>query len=96
MKLGKSFNFHKPRLLNLLLTFLILCLPILREQYNNGEYVTYYRPIVVMIDYFQRPQQPHLLLIMAIFVSVVYFVTFLSIACIYRFILPVFKNLGPK
>ena len=96
MKCGKCFTFLKPRLQNILLTFLILCLPILREQYNNGEYVTWYRPIVVMIDYFQRPQQPHLLLIMAIFLLAVYLVASLAIAIALKFILPVLKNLRVK
>ena len=72
--MDKRIAFLKPRLFNLLLTLLVLCLPILREQYNNGQYVTYYRPITVIIDYFQHFQQPHLLLVMAIFILIVYFV----------------------
>ncbi len=94
MKSGKSFNFLKPRLLSILLTFFVLCLPLFREQYNNGEYVAWYRPIVVIINYFQEPQQPHLLLIMATFILVVYFIVSLAIACVYKIILPVFKTLG--
>ena len=74
MKLGKSFNFLNPRLWNVLLTFTFLCLPILREQYNNGQYVAYHKPISVIINYFQHFQQPHLLLVMAIFILIVYFV----------------------
>ncbi len=74
MKLDKSFYFLKPRLLNIFFTILVLCLPILREQYNNGQYVTYHKPIVVIINYFQHFQQPHLLLVMAIFILIVYFV----------------------
>lgn len=73
MKRGKSSNFLKPRLFNVLLTIFVLCLPILREKYNNGQHVTYYRPIVVIIDYFQHFQQPHLLLVMAIFILIIYF-----------------------
>ena len=92
MNKGKKFNFLKPRLINLILTLVVLCLPILREQYNNGEYVTYYRPIVVMIDYFQRPQQPHLLLIMAIFILVVYFVVSLAIVGILKFLFLLFRH----
>lgn len=79
MKLNKKFYFLKPQLLNILLTFLVLCLPILREQYNNGQYVTYYRPITVIIDYFKHFQQPHLLLVMAIFILIVYFVVSLVV-----------------
>lgn len=93
MKVGKSFDFLKPRLLNIFLTFFVLCLPLLREQYNNGEYVTWHRPIVVMINYFKEPRQPHILLVMAIFILIVYFVVSLAIASVYKFILPVFKNL---
>lgn len=93
MKIRKSLDFLKPRLINILLTLFVLCLPILREQYNYGEYVTYYRPIVVMIDYFQRPQQPHLLLIMALFILVVYVVASLVIFGISKFILPIVKKL---
>ncbi len=95
MKVEKRIDFLKPRLLNVLLTFLVLCLPILREQYNNGEYVTYYRPIVVMIDYFKKPQQPRLLLVMAIFISAVYFVVSLVLVSVSKFIFPMIKKLRP-
>jgi len=74
MEREKSIYFLKPQLLNVLLTIVVLCLPILREQYNNGQYVTYYRPMTVIIDYFQHFQQPHLLLVMAMFILIVYFV----------------------
>ena len=60
--------------MNVLLTVIVLFLPILREQYNNGQYVTYYRPITVIIDYFQHFQQPHFLLVMAMFILIIYFV----------------------
>jgi len=72
--MDKRIAFLKPRLFNLLLTLLVLCLPILREQYNNGQYVTYYRPITVIIDYFQHFRQPYLLLVMAVFILIIYFV----------------------
>jgi hypothetical protein len=80
-------------LINISLTLVVLCLPVLREQYNNGEYVTYYRPIVVMIDYFRNFRQPHLLLVMAVFIFVIYFVVSLAIAGITKFILPIIKKL---
>jgi len=73
MKRNSNLFFLKPQLLNVLLTVIVLFLPILREQYNNGQYVTYHRPIVVIIDYFQHFQQPHLLLVMAIFILIIYF-----------------------
>ena len=93
MKTGKSIDFLKPRLLNIILTLVVLCLPILREQYNNGEYVTYYRPIVVVIDYFRNFQQPHLLLVMALFILIVYFIVSLAIVGITKYILPIIKKL---
>jgi hypothetical protein len=96
MKVHKNLHFLKPRLLNVLLTFLVLCLPLLREQYNYGEYVTWHRPIVVIINYFQEPQQPHLLLIMAIFILAVYFVVSLAIVSVLKFIFPLFKSRGFK
>jgi len=74
MKRYKSYSFLRPQLLNILLTVIVLFLPILREQYNNGQYVTYHKPISAIIDYFQHFQQPHLLLVMAIFILIVYFV----------------------
>jgi len=93
MKTTGKIHFLKPGLLNILLTLFVLCLPILREQYNNGEYVTYYRPIMVMIDYFQNFQQPHLLLVMAVFILLVYFVVSLAIVGITKYILPVIKKM---
>ena len=96
MKRYKNNNFLKPQLRNVLLTILILCLPILREQYNNGQYITYYRPIVVIIDYFQHFQQPHLLLVMTIFILTVYFVASLAIAGVSKFVFPLFKSRGFK
>jgi hypothetical protein len=96
MKIDKYFDFLKPRFLNLILTLVVLCLPILREQYNNGEYVTYYRPIVVMIDYFRNFQQPHLLLVMAVFIFIDYFVVSLAIFGVSEFIFPLLKSRGFK
>ena len=92
MKVHKSLHFLKPRLLNVLLTILVLFLPILREQYNNGQYVTYHQPIIVIIEYFQHFQQPHLLLVMAIFILAVYFVASLAIAGVSKFSLPLLKK----
>ena len=82
----KSLHFLKPRLLNVLLTIIILFLPILREQYNNGQYVTYYKPITVIIDYFQHFQQPHLLLVMAMFILIIYFFASLITFFVSKFI----------
>ena len=92
MKRNGRFFFLKPRLLNVLLTFTFLCLPVLREQYNNGQYVTYYRPITVIVDYFQHFQQPHLLLVMAMFILFIYFIVSLAIFGVSKLINPLFKK----
>jgi len=92
MGIRNRLGFLKPGFLNLLLTVFVLFLPILREQYYTGEYVTYHRPINVIINYFQNFQQPHLLLIMVIFLFVIYFVVSFVIFGISKFILPLFKT----
>ena len=92
MKRNKNHSFLKPRLLNVLLTILVLCLPILRDRYYTGEYVTWYRPITLIIDYFQKPQQPHLLLIMALFILFIYFVASLAVFIVSKLISLLFKK----
>ena len=92
MNAKKSINFLKPQLFNVLLTFLILCLPFLREQYNNGQFVTYHRPIVVMIDYFREPRQPEILLIILIFTFIIYGLASLAILGVKKYILPKLKS----
>jgi len=92
MKRDKGFYFLKPQLPNVLLTIVILCLPILREQYNNGQYVTYYRPIVVMVDYLKEPKQPEILLIMFLFLLLVYFVASLAVFVVSKFTLHLLKK----
>ena len=94
MAVYKRIAFLKPGWINLLLTLLVMCLPVLREQYNNGQYVTYYRPIAVIIDYFQDFRQPHLLLVMAIFILTVYFVVSLAIVGVSKFVFPLLKSQG--
>jgi hypothetical protein len=76
----KKIGFLKPRALNLLFTFVVLFLPLFREQYHEGQYVAWYRPIDVIINYFQNFQQPYLLLVMAIFLFTIYFFVSLAIA----------------
>jgi len=49
MKLG-HFRFLKPQLLNVLLTIFVLWIPLLREQYNNGQLIAWYRPIDLIIS----------------------------------------------
>jgi len=89
--MGKRIAFLKPRLSNLLLTLLVLCLPILREQYNQGQYVTWYRPIVVIFN-LQNLQQPKLLLITTLFVFIIYFLVSLALVGLSKFILPILKR----
>ncbi len=50
-----KLDFLRPRLINILLTFIVLCLPLFREQYNSGQYVTWHRPIELIIQYLQNP-----------------------------------------
>ena len=79
MNKNNRLEFLKPRLINILLTLVILCLPLFREQYNQGEYVTWYRPITLMIGSMQKPQQPLLLLVMVAFSLIVYGVVSVAI-----------------
>ena len=92
MKRDKGLYFLKPQLPNVLLTIVVLCLPILREQYFTGEHVTWYRPITLIVDYFQKPQQPHLLLIMVLFILFIYFVVSLAVFGVSKLINPLFKK----
>lgn len=50
-----KLDFLKPRLINILLTFVVLCLPLLREQYQGGVYITWHKPIELIIQYLQNP-----------------------------------------
>lgn len=92
MKVHKSLHFLKPRLINVLLTFLVLCLPLLREQYNYGEYVTWHRPIVVMIDNLRELKHPKILLITFLFLLLVYFIASLAVFAVSKFALPLLKK----
>jgi len=96
MKIGKSLDFLKPRLINILLTLFVLCLPILRDQYYTGEYVTWYRPIVVIFDYLQKPQQPQFLFMIPVFVLFVYFCVSLALVVILKFLFPLFRHWKTK
>ena len=76
----------KFRILNIFLTVFILCLPILREQYNNGQYVTWYRPLILFISYLQRPAQIQPFFVMMGLVLVVYFIVSVVVAVISKLI----------
>ena len=70
-----NLHFLKPRLGNILLTVVILCLPLLREQYNNGQYVAWHRPIELMIQYLQNPYNHsylQLFMVIVLFALIVY------------------------
>ena len=92
MKRDKGFYFLKPQLPNVLLTIVILCLSILREKYYTGEYVTWYRPITVIVDYLKEPKQPEILLIMFLFLLLVYFVSSLVVFAVSKFTLHLLKK----
>lgn len=92
MKAGKYIYFLKPRFLNVFLTFFVLCLPILREQYYTGEYVTWHIPIVVIFNNLQNLRQPEFLLIMALFILIIYFLKSLVLVGLSKFIFPILKR----
>lgn len=78
-----SLDFLKPRLVNVLLTIVVLCLPFLREQYKGGEYVTWHRPVELMIQCLQNPQNKsyfQLFIGLILFSLVVYVLTSALIA----------------
>jgi hypothetical protein len=72
MKPGNSISFLRPRLLNVFLTFLVLCIPLLREQYNNGQFVSWYRPIDIIISSLTQRESAQLFLPMLFLTVIVY------------------------
>jgi len=68
----KKFGFLKPRIPNLLLTFAILFLPLFKEQYNNGQFVTWYRPIDIIISSLTQRENSQLFLPMLFSTIIVY------------------------
>ena len=72
MKVNK-FGFLKPRVLNLLLTFVILFLPLFREQYNGGQYVAWYKPIDLLIGSLRETKTFGLFFIMLVVSLIIYF-----------------------
>jgi hypothetical protein len=68
-------DIFRPRILNIILTISVLCLPILREQYTEKSgniLVARYRPIMVIINNLRVPgkNQPYLLIV--VFILVIY------------------------
>ncbi|OGH24096.1 MAG: hypothetical protein A3B47_04475 [Candidatus Levybacteria bacterium RIFCSPLOWO2_01_FULL_39_24] len=69
----KKFGFLKPRIPNLLLTFIILFLPLFREQYNGGQYVAWYRLIDLLIGSLRQPGTLGLFFLTLVFSLIIYF-----------------------
>jgi len=65
-------RFLRPRLLNVLLTIFVLCIPLLREQYNDGQFVTWYRPIDIIVSSFTQRGNFQLFLPMLLLTIIVY------------------------
>ena len=78
MKVAK-FSFLKPRILNLLFTFVILFLPLFREEYNGGQYVAWYKPIEVLFSSLRETNTIGLFFLMLGFSLIVYFIVSLVI-----------------
>jgi len=68
-----NFSFLKPRILNLLFTFVILFLPLFREEYNGGQYVAWYKPIEVLFSSLRETNTIGLFFLMLAFSLIIYF-----------------------
>jgi hypothetical protein len=74
-----NFVFLKPRILNVLITVIILCLPLFREQYNGGQYVTWYKPIDLLIGSLRETNTIGLFFLMLAFSLIIYSIVSLVI-----------------
>lgn len=74
-----NFSFLKPKILNVLITVIILCLPLFREQYNQGQYVAWYKPMEVLFYSLRERGTFGLFLLMLGFSSITYFLISLVI-----------------
>ena len=74
-----NFSFLKPKLLNVLITVIILCLPLFREQYNGGQYITRYKPIDLLIGSLRETNTVGLFFLMLAFSLIIYFIVSLVI-----------------
>ena len=84
MKRNNVFFFLKPRLLNVLLMVIVLCLPLLRERVvlpEGGYEVAVYRPIFLLASYLQMQDWPPFFLMVG-FSLVIYFVVSVVVAII--------------
>ena len=75
----KKIDFLKPRILNLLFTFVILFLPLFREEYNNGQHVAWYKPIDLLINSLRETNTVGLFFLMLVFSLIIYFIVSLVI-----------------
>jgi len=84
MKRSSLFGFLTPRWINVGFTALILCMPILREQYSGGQYVAWYRPIVVFYDYLREPRSIQPFFLMLALTFLIYLVVCLIVALAFK------------
>ena len=68
-----NFSFLKPKVFNVLITVIILCLPLFREQYNGGQYVAWYKPIEVLFSSLRETNTIGLFFLMLAFSLIIYF-----------------------
>lgn len=71
--MGKGLTFLKPGVLNVPATLVFLFLPLLREQYQGGLYVAYYRPIDIISLSVNKPVQYGLLAVM-FFILIIFYI----------------------
>lgn len=83
------FDFLKPRFVNTLSTLFVLCLPLLREQYHNGQYVTWYRPVDIFVDYLHAPGNLQPLFLMLLFSILIYVI----VSSVYEIITNLFAEI---
>jgi len=75
----KKFGFLKPQAINLLLTFVVLFLPLFREEYNKEQYVTWYKPIDLLIGSLRETKTLGLFFAMLVFSLIIYFLVSLVV-----------------
>jgi len=59
-------------------------MPILREQYNNGQYVTWYRPAELFVSYLKEPKGFEPLLLMLVLSLIVYIIVCVAVAYAFK------------
>ena len=74
-----NLNFLKPKIINVLITIIILYLPLFREQYNGGQYVAWYKPIEILFNSLRERGTFGLFFLMLGFSLIIYFFVSLAI-----------------